>query len=214
MGFWTHHVVECTDCLCFLLNQPMLQEEFPWANDHCDLHTMLDGLLIVIGNDLGIVLLHVLTTRVKPTPKLGETGFESEVHNVPRCQTRCTKINCPSVGFVQFWLLNLLGTTVSAKTEGIFTPELSKTLYSLNLCSEWGWVCAERVEKPWHMSQKVKALVGGLLGALIGRAEASSKVDGLRLRLLEARSFIHSTLRLEYGSADEPSEPQLAFCRL
>lgn len=64
------------------------------------------------------------------------------------------------------------------------------------------------------MSQKVKALVGGLLGALTGRAEASSKVDGLTLRLLEARSFIHSTLRLEYGSADEPSEPQLAFCRL
>lgn len=28
---------------------------------------------------------------------------------------------------------------------------------------------------------------------------------------LEARSFIHSTLSLEYGPANEPSKPQLAF---
>ena len=41
--------------------------------------------------------------------------------------------------------------------------------------------------------------------------EASNGVDDLALRLLEARSFIHSTLSLDYGSADEPSEPQLAF---
>ena len=45
-------------------------------------------------------------------------------------------------------------------------------------------------------------------------AKASSRVDDLVLRLLEARSFIHSTLRLEYGLADEPSKPQLAFRRL
>ena len=31
---------------------------------------------------------------------------------------------------------------------------------------------------------------------------------------MEARSFIHSTLSLEYGLAIEPSEPQLAFRRL
>ena len=43
------------------------------------------------------------------------------------------------------------------------------------------------------------------------RAEASSKADHLALRLLKARSFIHSTLSLEYGLVDEPSEPQLAF---
>ena len=37
--------------------------------------------------------------------------------------------------------------------------------------------------------------------------EASNGADDLALRLLEARSFIHSTLSLDYGSADEPSEP-------
>ena len=46
------------------------------------------------------------------------------------------------------------------------------------------------------------------------RTEASSKADDLALRLLEARSFIHSTLSLEYGPIDEPSEPQLDFHRL
>ena len=48
----------------------------------------------------------------------------------------------------------------------------------------------------------------------VGWAEASSKVNDLALRLLEARSFIHSTLSLEYGSTNGPSEPQLAFCSL
>ena len=43
-------------------------------------------------------------------------------------------------------------------------------------------------------------------------AKASSKADDLELRLLEASSFIHSTLSLEYGPIDEPSELQLAFC--
>ena len=45
-------------------------------------------------------------------------------------------------------------------------------------------------------------------------AEASSRADDLALRLLEGRSFIHSTLSLEYGPVDEPSEPQLAFRHL
>lgn len=31
------------------------------------------------------------------------------------------------------------------------------------------------------------------------------------MRLLQATSYIHSSLSLEYGSADEPSETQLAF---
>jgi len=44
--------------------------------------------------------------------------------------------------------------------------------------------------------------------------EASSRAVDLALRLMEARSFIHSTLSLEYGPADEPSEPQLAFRHL
>jgi len=34
--------------------------------------------------------------------------------------------------------------------------------------------------------------------------EASRKVNDLALRLLEARSFIHFTLSLEYGLTDEP----------
>ena len=46
------------------------------------------------------------------------------------------------------------------------------------------------------------------------RSEAISRADDLALRLLEAKSFIHSTLSLDYRLADEPSEPQLAFCRL
>ena len=46
------------------------------------------------------------------------------------------------------------------------------------------------------------------------RDEASSRAADLALRLMKARSFIHSTLSLEYGSADEPSEPQLAFRHL
>ena len=37
--------------------------------------------------------------------------------------------------------------------------------------------------------------------------EASSTVDDLAFRLLEARSFIHSTLSLEYGLVDEPTKP-------
>ena len=45
------------------------------------------------------------------------------------------------------------------------------------------------------------------------RAKVSSKADDLALRLLEARSFIHPTLSLEYGPTDEHSEPQLAFHR-
>ena len=45
-------------------------------------------------------------------------------------------------------------------------------------------------------------------------AEASRRVDDLAMRLLQARSYIHSTLSLEYELANEPSEPQLAFCRL
>ena len=43
--------------------------------------------------------------------------------------------------------------------------------------------------------------------------EVSNKTDDLMLRLLKARFFIHSTLSLEYGLADEPSEPQLTFYR-
>ena len=42
-------------------------------------------------------------------------------------------------------------------------------------------------------------------------AESSSRADDLSLRLLETRSFIHSTLSLEYGLVDKPREPQSVF---
>ena len=45
-----------------------------------------------------------------------------------------------------------------------------------------------------------------------GRAEASSRADGLPLELVQARAYIHSTLSMEFGrEGDKPSEPQLAF---
>ena len=40
-----------------------------------------------------------------------------------------------------------------------------------------------------------------------GRAETSSRVDGLALELVQAKAYIHSTLSMEYGrEGDEPSE--------
>jgi len=60
---------------------------------------MLDGLLLVIGNGLGTIPLHVLTTRAESTPKLGELGFEGEVQDTSGYRTTCAKINCPRVGF-------------------------------------------------------------------------------------------------------------------
>ena len=56
---------------------------------------------MVIGNGLGTIPLHVLTTRAKLTPKSDELGFENEVQDILRCQTRPAKINCPSVVFVR-----------------------------------------------------------------------------------------------------------------
>lgn len=48
-----------------------------------------------------------------------------------------------------------------------------------------------------------------------GRAKACSSADGLALEPVQARSYIHSTLSIEYGrKGDEPSELQLAFSRL
>ena len=49
----------------------------------------------------------------------------------------------------------------------------------------------------------------------VGRAETSSRADGLALELVHARSYIYSTLSMEYGrEGDEPSEPHLAFRHL
>ena len=45
--------------------------------------------------------------------------------------------------------------------------------------------------------------------------EASDRADGSALELVQARSYIHSTLSMEFGQeGDEPSEPQLAFHHL
>jgi len=44
---------------------------------------MLDGLLLVIENGLSTVPLHVLMTRVEPTPESAEPGFENEVQDIP-----------------------------------------------------------------------------------------------------------------------------------
>ena len=45
-----------------------------------------------------------------------------------------------------------------------------------------------------------------------GKAETSSKADGLAMELVQAKAYIHSTLSIEYGQdGDEPSEMQLAF---
>ena len=47
------------------------------------------------------------------------------------------------------------------------------------------------------------------------RSEASSRADGLTPELVQARSYIHSTLSMEQGrEGDEPSEIQRAFCHL
>ena len=47
------------------------------------------------------------------------------------------------------------------------------------------------------------------------RDEAASKADGLALKLVQAKAYIHSTLSMEYGrEGNKPSEPQLAFRRL
>ena len=56
---------------------------------------MLDRLLIVIGNDFGIVPLHVLMIEAESTPELGKLGFENEVQDIQECQTRLVKINSP-----------------------------------------------------------------------------------------------------------------------
>ena len=45
-----------------------------------------------------------------------------------------------------------------------------------------------------------------------GKAETSSRADGLALELVQAKAYICSTLSMEYGrEGDEPNEPQLTF---
>ena len=54
----------------------------------------------MIRNGLSTIPLYILKTGAEPTPKLGEPDSKNEVQDIPRCWTRCAKINWPSVGFV------------------------------------------------------------------------------------------------------------------
>ena len=49
-------------------------------------------------NGLGIIPLYVLVMGAKLTP---ESGFEDEVQDILGWRMKCTKINCPSVGFMR-----------------------------------------------------------------------------------------------------------------
>ena len=44
--------------------------------------------------------------------------------------------------------------------------------------------------------------------------EVSSRADDLAIRLVQATSYIHFALSLEYGPTDEPNVLQLAFRHL
>ena len=99
---------------------------------------MLDGLLLVIGNGLSTVPLHVLTTKAELTPKL---GFENEVQDISGCRTRSTKINCPSVSFVQFqcvhllqlWFCSHLSVIYRAQPTGFLRKNRVKIIVALDL---------------------------------------------------------------------------------
>ena len=82
----------------------MHRERFLVGIDCCDLHTLLDTLLLMIGNGLGTIPLYILEMGAEPTPKLGEPDSKNEVQDILGCWTRCEKINWPSVGFVWSWL--------------------------------------------------------------------------------------------------------------
>ena len=43
---------------------------------------MLDGLLLVIGNGLGTIPLHILTTKVESTLELGEPVSDNELQDI------------------------------------------------------------------------------------------------------------------------------------
>lgn len=48
----------------------------------------------------------------------------------------------------------------------------------------------------------------------VSQVKACNRANDLVLRVVEARSIIHSTLSWEYGLNDKPSEPKLVFRRL
>ena len=47
----------------------------------CDLYTLLDGLLSMIGNGLGTIPSYVQATWAEPTPKPGKPSFNNEVQD-------------------------------------------------------------------------------------------------------------------------------------
>ena len=50
--------------------------------DCYDLYTILDGLLLVIGNGLGVVPSYILTMGAKLTLESGEPSFDNEVKDI------------------------------------------------------------------------------------------------------------------------------------
>jgi len=120
---------------------------------------MLDGLLLATGEGFGIIPLCVLMIRAEP---ILEPGFKNEVQDTPGCQSRLyVVLVVQKFSWGTSLLLNSPHTTVSAKTEGIFTLELPETLHPLDLSSDYLWVCASGVEKPWHVSRGLLPGVGG-----------------------------------------------------
>ena len=85
MGFWTCYAAECTNFHGYQLNRLMLQEKLPLGINRCDLHNMLNGLLLVIRNGHGTVPLHVLMMRAEPTPEPSESRFENGVQDILGC---------------------------------------------------------------------------------------------------------------------------------
>ena len=76
-------------------------------------------------------------------------------------------------------------------------------------------LCSKEVKKPQRLAIVDHTWDEERTILEAGRVEASSKADGLALELVRVRSYIHSTLSMEYGwEGDEPSKLQLAFHRL
>ena len=123
-----------------------------------------------------------------------------------RMPNEMCKDKLPSVGFLRsqlcekiFWkeglLLNLLCTTVSAKTEGIFTLGLSKILNSLYLSSEYMWVCAKKGAKPWHVSRGVVVLVGASASGSVHKSRMPSRPSTFWYAIYEVFFYLFSSLK-------------------
>ena len=99
-GIWARHAVECIVWLGYQQNWPVFRRRFLWGitcRKWLPLSSYHAGLSMT-RNGLGIIPLYVLVMGAKLTP---ESGFEDEVQDILGCRMKCTKINCPSVGFMR-----------------------------------------------------------------------------------------------------------------